>query len=106
MSIRKIIVKNATLRIPTGKIGLIGKYVKGALKESDLPKPVIIQDEDDGTEYECLLVEVVPIEKMIPSVFSRLAENKDPLELELELMERFKIESISNNIAFYLYSHG
>ena len=106
MSIRKIIVKNATIRIPTGNIGIIGRYKPGALKERDLPKPVIIQDEDDLLEYECELVEVVPIKQVIPSVLSRISENKDPLELELELLERLKIESISNNVAFYLYTHG
>lgn len=106
MSTRKIVVKNATIRIPTGYIGIIGRYKEGSISYSHLPKPVIIQDEDDGTEYSCNLVEVVPIKDYIPSVFSRISDNKDPLELELELIERFKIETISNNIAFYLYNHG
>lgn len=99
-------VKNVTLRIPTGYIGIFGRFIPGRLALSDLPIPVVIIDEDDRTEYECELVEVVQIRDYIPSVFSRLAENKLPEELEPELLDRFKLENLSNNIAFYLYRYG
>jgi len=105
MSLKKIAIKNATLKIPSGYIGLFTKFSPGKLKVSDLPIPVIILDPDDSKEYECELVEVVRIEKYIPSIFSRLAEDKNPEILEPELLDRLNINSI-NQAAFYLYRHG
>lgn len=106
MSIRKLHVKNTTLRIPTGYIGIFGRFIPGRLLISQLPIPVVLIDPDDKKEYTCELVEVVEIGDYIPSVFSRLAEDMLPEQLEQELLERFKLESLNNNIAFYLYRHG
>jgi hypothetical protein len=106
MSIKKITVKCATLRIPTKYIGIFGRFVPGKLVLTDLPISVMIIDAEDQKEYECELVEVVQIRDYIPSVFSRLAEDMEPEQLEPILRERFKLESLNNNIAFYLYRHG
>jgi len=105
MSAKKLHVKGATIKIPSGYIGYFGKFVPGALKTSMLPIPVLIIDADDQLEYECELVEVVSIKDYLPSIFTRLAEDKLPEELEPELLSRLKVESI-NQIAFYLYRHG
>lgn len=106
MSIKKLSVKNTTLRIPTGYIGIFGRFIPGKLRTTDLPISVVLIDTDDLKEYECELVEVVEIKDYIPSVLSRLAEDLLPEELEPELMKRFNLESLNNNIAFYLYRHG
>lgn len=106
MSIKKLSVKNATLRIPTKYIGIFGRFVPGKLVLTDLPISVVIIDAEDQKEYECELVEVVQIRDYIPSVFSRLAEDMEPEQLEPVLLSRFKLESLNNNIAFYLYRHG
>ncbi len=106
MSIKKLHVKNTTIRIPTGYVGIFGRYIPGKLLNSDLPIPVVLIDTDDQKEYKCELVEVVEIRDYIPCVFSRLAEDQLPEQLEPELLKRFKLESLNNNIAFYLYRHG
>jgi len=106
MSMKKVIVKGTTIRIPTGYIPFIGRYVSGKLLESSLPIPVIIVDAEDEKEYECELVEVVPILRFIPSVFSRLVADMEPMELEQQLLKELNLESINQNLAFYLYRHG
>ena len=53
MSAKKLHVKGATIKIPSGYIGYFGKFVPGALKTSMLPIPVLIVDADDQLEYEC-----------------------------------------------------
>jgi hypothetical protein len=105
MSIKKLYVKAATVKIPSGYIPYFGKFVPGALKTSMLPIPILIIDADDQQEYECELVEVVSIKDYLPSIFTRMAEDKLPEELEPELLSRLKVQSI-NQIAFYLYRHG
>ena len=105
MSAKKVTAKQVTIKIPSGYFGLFAKYVPGALKTSMLPIPVILVDQDNLNEYECELVEVVSIKDYLPSVFTRLAEDKLPEELEPQLLSRLKVESI-NQIAFYLYRHG
>lgn len=106
MSPKKITVKRTTIRIPFGAIAIFGKYVPGILTESDLPKPVILVDEEDGKEYECDLVELIPLGDYIPSVFALLAENKESNEeLEQDLFKRLNVSSLKQ-IAYYLYRHG
>jgi hypothetical protein len=101
-----VYIKRTTIRIPFGTIAIFGKYVPGALKESDLPKPVVLVDEEDGNEYECELVELVPVGDYIPSIFAWIAENKESTEeLEQELFKRLNVSSLKQ-IAFYLYRHG
>lgn len=103
---KKITIKRTTVRIPFGIISLFGKYQPGALKESDLPKPVIIIDEEDGKEYECELIELIPVGEYIPSHFALIAEGEESTEkLEQELFKRLNVTTLKQ-IAFYIYRHG
>lgn len=105
MSTKKVFAKDVTIKIPSGYFAYFGKYVPGKLTTSMLPIPVVLVDQDDLQEFECELVEVVSIKDYLPTIFTRLAEDKLPEELEPELLSRLKVESI-NQIAFYLYRHG
>lgn len=105
MSARKVTSKHVSIKILSGYFGLFAIYVPGKLTTSMLPIPVVLVDQDDLKEYECELVEVITFKDYLPTMFTRLAEDKLPEELEPELLSRLKVESI-NQIAFYLYRHG
>lgn len=102
MSVRKIVVKEATLRIQTGFLPYIGKYKEGVLRVSDLPVEVDIEDPDTKQIHHCNLIEIVPFTHGIPTVFSLLAEGKRPEQCEEELLKRNKAENV-NQLALYLY---
>jgi hypothetical protein len=102
MQARKITLKNVNLGFQQGYFPLIGKYIPGVLKESDLPKPVILVDEDTNEEFNFSLKTLVPFKDAIPEVFSIIATGKDPEDSLEELLMKNKAESV-NQLAFYLY---
>lgn len=104
MKTRIIKAKGVTIRIPTGYFPLIGKFIKGAVCVSDLPKPVILQDEDTGELIKTQLVDVVPFSHgIIPYSYCCLSEGHPPNELvKHKVLQRNEVTEISE-LAFYLY---
>lgn len=104
MATKKISVKNATIKILTGYLPYIGRYIPGALKESDLPIKVILQDPETNDEFEAELISVVPFNQTIPEVFSLLSDDVIKCQAESFYFDLLKVSQISS-LAFYLYRH-
>ena len=77
-------------------------YKKGTILDSHLPKKVILCDFESRKEYPAELIELVPFNIAIPSIFSKLARNIDPENLRLQLLKEYPTKSIED-FAFYLY---
>jgi hypothetical protein len=106
MSIKKIIISNATAFHFCGHVGLISKYKSGVLKASMFPIPVLIHDPETNLEYEANLVSVVAFDHhVIPESFSRIFEGKTPEEAAPEIMARCQVKNI-NELGFYLYAYN
>jgi hypothetical protein len=86
-----------------GFFPLIGKYIPGAIKDSMLPIPVKLQDAVSGNVYDCQLKTAFRFEFVIPEVISFMVANKTPMDLELELLQKFNVAHI-NHLGFYYYA--
>lgn len=103
MSRKKIPVKNATLRIPSGRIGHIGKFIPGIINSGDLPRLVSIYDPETNEEFEAVLVSIVPFQSAIPEALCFISEGKHPKECLQDILNRCNANSV-NQLAFYVYN--
>lgn len=102
MEIRKIYIKNTTVRIPSNVIGHIGKFDATKIKVHQLPIDVVLVDPDTQEEYPSQLVAFVPLTNVIPEVFIRHSELELKEDSHIKIMERCKVSSI-NQLAYYQY---
>lgn len=99
---RKVNVKQATLKFPSGYFSHIGKFTPGVLTQSKLPLPVNVVDPETKIEYNAQLIAVVPFTDIIPEVFSYLSEGKKPADCKEEILKRSNVTHI-HQLAYYLY---
>jgi hypothetical protein len=99
---KKVQVKNATIKVLNHSFGIISKYIPGLLKLSDLPKPVLIVDPETLDEFPVNLVCVIPFSTIVPEAFSYLSEGKHPNECTDDLLSKLNVSSV-NQLAFYVY---
>lgn len=101
---KKINVKDATLKIPSGFLGIIGKWYDGALSISKLPIDVIIVDPISNQEFPGQLISVLPLPDIVPEIIALQVMNKYPSECHLDLLHIHGVSSI-NQLAYYLYGN-
>lgn len=77
-------------------------YQKGKILDSDLPIEVTLSDFESRNEYPAELIELVPFNIAIPSLFSKMARNIDPETLRQQLLKEYPGKEIED-FAFYLY---
>jgi hypothetical protein len=77
-------------------------YKKGSILDSHLPKKVILCDFESRKEYPAELIELVPFNIAIPSLFSKMARNLDPETLRIQLLKEYPDKQVED-FAFYLY---
>lgn len=104
LCMKKVYVKYATLKIPNGFIGIIGKWYSGALTISQLPIPVIIVDPDSKEEFSGELISVLPFNGNIPEIIALQVMNKFPSECQQDLLQLHGVSDI-NHLAYYLYGN-
>lgn len=100
---RVIDIDNADAKALNNHFVHIGKYVPGILKDTDLPKEVVVRDPSSGKEYQCQLIELLPFTYSIPSILCLLAEGKYPEECIESIRTRTNTKHI-NQLALYLYA--
>lgn len=87
------------------EIGFFPKILlhkKGSILDTDLPKPVIIEDTNSGNQFHCELIEIIQFRDSIPTVLALLATKQEQMQLELELLEKHPENKISD-FAFFFY---
>lgn len=102
---KKVQVKNATLKIPSGHLGHIGKYVPGVITSDKLPIQVRIQDPITQDEFDCKLISVLPFKDVIPEILCFHSEGLHPSACEQDVLARSNAKSV-NQLAYYLYERN
>lgn len=101
---KKIPVRDATIKIPSGFLGIIGRWLPGAVKSSQLPIKVIIVDPKTNIEFPGELISVLPFADVVPEIIALQVMNKYPSECREELLRIHGVSSI-NQLAYYLYGN-
>lgn len=103
MSVSKITIEKADLYKPIGFVQHIGKYIPGKLKHSSFPIDVVLVDSISQNEYPAELLSCLGFDaEIIPTQIALMVCGKYPSELEVELVAKNKVKSISN-LGAYVY---
>jgi hypothetical protein len=101
---KKIPVKDATLKIPSGFLGIIDKWIPGALKLSRIPIPIIIVDIDSQQEFPGELISALPFSGCVPEIIALQVMNQYPSQCHDDLLQIHGVSDI-NHLAYYLYGN-
>lgn len=101
---KKVLVKDATLKIPSGFVGIIAKWYPGALTNSQIPIPVIIVDPESTQEFPGELISVLPFSGIVPEIIALQVMNQHPSQCHEDLLKIHGVSNI-NQLAYYLYGN-